>query len=227
MGKEEVISKGQIAPDFKRKLATLSDRKKAIEKGRQLLAKAYIEFAQDLAALWEEAKALDKRGKTKLHTEQVQQLGSLDGTTLDKSTISRWGLIAKQSDRLLPLHDSLPPSRDALYAVAQAVDDKINLAPLIKRNVLSPESTVSACKALRGKTTGGKKQPKGRVSKQAPVGQKSITSFKPIALRIDADSLPHGVQRLLNDGGALLRIKAEVDPDTNQFHIFADGFGVP
>jgi hypothetical protein len=220
-------SKQLVSATFKKKLSSFVALREQINKGHFVLAAAYIEFAEQFTALYDEAKAQDKANGTKTHVESVLELGTLDGSQLTTQTISKWRKIAEEARELKKNQKYLPSSRDALYFIAKGVEKGVKISSLASRGELFPDSTLTDIKRLI--PTGKRKVKKESKAKGGGatinIGSE-INAFSAIPLGIDADQLPSAVQKLLNEGAVLLQVRIEFDPDKNRPSLMAVGYGV-
>lgn len=214
----EVIKRGKLAPDFRRRISLLGELKKKITTANRLLAKAYIQYASDFSALLDEATGLDKRLKTSSHTDALASLGGLDGTQLNKSTISKWRKIARYSSTLTAHESHLPASRDSLYEVACAVEKRKNLVSLIKTNALSPTSTYAECRKLHSPTTGSAKSGQKTERLSTAQAKQLISRYSKEAVSVNAplnSFARHNKEKeMLTNGLALALVTTELDADS-------------
>ena len=221
-----MASKQLVSTTFKKKLTSLEMLRQQINKGHFALASAYIEFAEQFTTLLDEAKAQDKANDTKTHVEAVLELGTLDGSELTPSTVSKWRKIAEEARELKRNQKHLPSSRDALYFIAKGIEKGIKIGSLASRGELSAESTLTDIKRLiPTEKRKGKKEPKARSGGATINIGTEITAFAAVPLGVDADQLPPAVQKQLHKGTVLLKVKIEIDPDTNRPSLIAVGFG--
>ena len=217
----EVIRKGELAPDFRRQIDGLKTLKKHISTANGLLAKAYLRYAQNLNRIWELAVVLDKKYKNKTHREAVIGLGSLDGTQLNESTISKWLKISKYSETLAEYQDQLPPSRDALYEVAQAVAKRKDIGRLIEQNLLSPQSTYAECRRLHSEpvsTIAAKAAQKDKTASLTTNLQRVLRAYRSDAVdlnvRVNSVSRHNPKRELFTRGVAVALLASEIDEKT-------------
>ena len=221
-------SKALVSAAFTKKLTSLEALRQKIHRGHFALASAYIDFAEQFVSLLDEAKAQDEASGTKVHEAEVLALGTLDGTQLVDGTISKWRKIASEADELKKNQEHLPSSRDALYFIALGVEKGVKISRLASRGELTSESSLSEIKKL---IPSDKRKPKPKSRDKSHKGGATITvgtdihGFSPIALGISANGLPTSVQKLLNKGSVLLRVRVEIDPDTNRPMLVAVGYG--
>jgi hypothetical protein len=222
-----MASKQLVSTTFKKKLTSLETLREQINKGHFALAAAYIEFAEQFTNLLDDAKAQDKASGTKTHVESVLALGTLDGSELTPSTVSKWRKIAEEARELKRNQKHLPSSRDALYFIAKGVEKGVKISSLASRGELSTESTLTDIKRLipMGKRK-EKKESKTRSDGATINIGAEITAFSAFPLGVDADRLPSAVQKLLHKGTVLLQVKMEIDPDTSRPSLLAVGYGV-
>jgi hypothetical protein len=220
-------SKQLVSTNFKNKLSSLEALRSQIMKGHVELASAYIKFAKQFTSLLDDAKQEDKANGTKTHQAAVFELGTLDGSQLTSSTVSKWRRIAAESTDLKKNQRHLPSSRDALYFIALAVGKGVRISRLVSRGQLSNKSTLTDIKRMI--PTGSrdsKKTPKSRRAGATYNIGTEISTFSAIPLGIEVDRLPSNVQKLLHSGTVLLRVKVEIDPDTNRASLMVNGYGV-
>ncbi len=222
-----MTSRQLVSATFKKKITSLEVLRAQINKGHFVLAAAYIDFAEQFTTLLEEAKQEDKANGTKTHQAAVLELGTLDGSQLTPSTVSKWRKIADEARELKRNQKHLPSSRDALYFIACGVEKGAKISSLASRGELSAESTLTDIKRLipTGKRK-AKKESKTRSGGATINVGAEITAFSAVPLGVDADRLPSAVQKLLHKGTVLLQVKIEIDPDTNRPSLMAVGYGV-
>ena len=220
-------SKQLVSATFKRKLTSLEGLRDQILRGHFALASAYIDFAEQFTTLLDEAKQEDKANGTKTHQAAVLELGTLDGSQLTPSTVSKWRKIADEARELKKNQKYLPSSRDALYFIALGVEKGVKISSLASRGELSAESTLTDIKRLipTGKRK-VKKEPKARSGGATINLGAEINAFSAVSLGLDADQLPSAVQKLLHKGTVLLQVRIKIDPDTNRPSLMAVGYGV-
>jgi len=220
-------SKQLVSATFKKKLMSLDSLRTQINKGYFVLAVAYIEFAEQFTTLLDEAEAQDKANGTKTYVESVKALGTLDGSQITESTISKWRKIAARAKQLKRNHKYLPSSRDALYFIAKGVEKGAKISSLARRGDLSAASTLTDIKRLiPTDKRKAKKESKAKGGGATINIGSEINAFSAIPLGLDADQLPSAVQKLLHKGTVLLQVKIEIDPDTNRPSLMAVGYGV-
>ena len=219
-------SKALVSTTFKKKLTSLELLRSQITRGHFELASAYINFAEQFISLLDEAKQEDKANDTKTHQDAVLKLGTLDGSQLTPSTVSKWRKIADESRELKRNQRHLPSSRDALYFIALGVEKGVKIGALASRGELSAESTLTEIKKLLPSVKGAsKKQPSTYPNATTINMGADITACSAVSLGIDAHQLPPAAQKILNNGYVLLRVKADIDPDTNSQTLVAIGYG--
>lgn len=221
-----MASKQLVSTTFKKRLTSLEMLREQINKGHFALAAAYIEFAEQFTTLLDEAKAQDKANDTKTHVESVLELGTLDGSELTPSTVSKWRKIAEEARELKRNQKHLPSSRDALYFIAKGIEKGIKIGSLASRGEISAESTLTDIKRLIPiAKRKGKREPKSRSGGATITIGTEIAAFSAVPLGVDADQLPPAVQKELRKGTVLLRVEMETDPDTNRSSLVANGYG--
>lgn len=223
-------SKALLSATFGKRLNSLRELRQQIHKGHFLLASAYIEFAERFVSLLDEAKQQDKANSSKTHTEAVLELGTLDGSQLTTGTVSKWRKIAAEARELKRNQKYLPSSRDALYFIAQGVENGVKIGSLGSKGELTAGSTITEIRRLM---TDGKKKNKDKLlSRRRLQGQSAtinigteIQSIRPIPLGVEVDSLPSAIQKMLSKNGVLIRVELQTDPDTNRATLVAVGYG--
>lgn len=224
-----MASKQLVSATFKKQLFALETLREQINKGHFALAAAYIEFAERFTTLLDEAKAQDKANGTKTYVESVLELGTLDGSQLTTSTVSKWRKIAEEARELKKNQKYLPSSRDALYFIAQGVEKGVKIGTLGSKGVLSAESTLTDIKKLltpAKKDTKRKPKRKASSASEDPINMGTpITPMGAVNLEVSMESFPMAVQKLLSKGEVMLKVRADIDPDTNAASLVAVGYG--
>ena len=214
-----------IEASFSKKLNILVKAKDLLVSETAELAERMIRFAASLTDLEEEAKRLDKAYKTKVHTEEFEKHLSVRALGLSPAIRSRWNTIASQAPALLKIHTSLPATRDALYETARAIKQDENVSMWVKKQQLTPLSTVQEINSLRSKgkrTAPAKKAP--TKSTASTTNKKWITSNKGVPLGISIKDLPTDQpEQAFHNDLMLLVVKREVDPDTSKSKLLAIG----
>lgn len=212
-----------IEPSFTKKLGILIKAKDQLVTETAELTERMIRFASSLSELEDEAKRLDKAYKTKVHTEEFEKHLSVRALGLSPAIRSRWNTIGSQAPELLKIHTSLPATRDALYETARAIKEDENVAMWIKKNQITPLSTVQDINSLR--TKGKRTAPAKKVStKNAPSAKKWKSSRKGILLGISIKDLPTDKpESAFHNDLMLLVVRREVDPDTSKTKLVAIG----
>jgi hypothetical protein len=214
-----------IEASFSKKLNILVKAKDLLVSETAELAERMIRFAASLTELEEEAKRLDKAYKTKVHTEEFEKHLSVRALGLSPAIRSRWNTIASQAPALLKIHTSLPATRDALYETARAIKQDENVSMWVKKQQLTPLSTVQEINSLRSKgkrTAPAKKAP--TKSTASTTNKKWITSNKGVPLGISIKDLPTDKpEQAFHNDLMLLVVKREVDPDTSKSRLVAVG----
>jgi hypothetical protein len=214
-----------IEASFTRKLGALVKAKDQLVSDTAELSQRMIHFASSLADLEKEAKKLDVAYKTKIHTEEFEKHLSIKALRLSPAIRSRWNTIASEAQTLLKFHSSLPPTRDALYETARAIKQDENVSMWVKKNQITPFSTVQDINSLRSK--GKRTAP----LKKAPAKSTASTarrtwqpSNKRIPLGISIKDLPTDKPELaFHNDLMLLVVRREVDPDTSKTKLVAIG----
>jgi hypothetical protein len=133
--------------------------------------------------------------------------------------------IASQAPALLKIHSSLPATRDALYETARAIKQDENVSLWVKKNQITPLSTVQDINSLRSKAkriTPAKKT--NTKIKLTSTGEKWKASNKRIPLGISVKDLPTDKPELaFHNDLMLLVVRKEVDPDTSKTSLLAVG----
>lgn len=223
-------SKTLLSATFGKRLNSLRELRQQIQKGHFLLASAYIEFAEQFTALFDEAKEQDKANGTKTYRDAVLELGTLDGSQLVDNTVSKWRKIAAEARELKRNSKYLPASRDALYFVAKGVENGAKIGSLGSKGDLTADSTITEIRRLMAdgkKKSKGKKGTRGKSQEQGTtinIGTE-IQSFRPTPIGLDVDRLPAEVQKLLSKNAVLFRVELQTDPDTNRPTLIAVGYG--
>ena len=214
-----------IEASFSKKLNILVKAKDLLVSETAELAERMIRFAASLTELEEEAQRLDKAYKTKVHTEEFEKHLSVRALGLSPAIRSRWNTIASQAPALLKIHTSLPATRDALYETARAIKQDENVSMWVKKQQLTPLSTVQEINSLRSKgkrTAPAKKAP--TKSTASTTNKKWITSNKGVPLGISIKDLPTDQpEQAFHNDLMLLVVKREVDPDTSKSKLLAIG----
>lgn len=212
-----------IERSFSKRLDLLVRAKDMLVKETAELAERMIHFAASLTELEEEAKRLDKAHRTKVHIEEFEKHLSIRALGLSPAIRSRWNTIASQAPELLKIHTSLPPTRDALYETARAIKEDENVSMWVKKNQITPLSTIQEINSLRTKrkrTAPAKKSP----AKVATSAKKWKPRNKGIPLGISIKDLPTDKPELaFHNDLMLLVVKREVDPDTSKSRLVAVG----
>ena len=140
-----------------------------------VLAKKQLLFAKRVKALWVEAEKIDAEKNTDEHHQSFirDTVQALIGST-NESIFSRWQKIGEFADALMPYVEKLPPSRDTLYQLTFAVEEKKPYERWISENRITPETTHQSMMTLvRG------------VDQKAKV---SSQRYMKVALFIDGDA---------------------------------------
>lgn len=214
---------GVIEKDFTRKLNALIKTKNQLVSDTAELTERMIRFASSLTQLEEEAKKLDAAYKTKIHTEEFEKHLSIKALGLSPAIRSRWNTIASQAPTLLKFHTSLPATRDALYETARAIKQEENVSLWVKKQQITPLSTVQEINSLRSK--GKRSVPvKKPALKSKPVISKWSGNNKRVKLGISIKDLPtNSPESAFYNDLMLLVVKREVNPDTSKSELVAIG----
>lgn len=208
---------------FYRKLESLISAKDQLVRDTTELTKRMIEFASSLNDLEAEAHRLDKASNRKVHVEEFEKHLSIRALGLSPAIRSRWNTIASQAPELLKIHTSLPPTRDALYETARAIKQDENVSMWVRKNQITPLSTVQEINSLRSK---GKRATTVKNShvKPASTSKKWKSSNKRVPLGISLKDLPTDKPELaFHNDLTLLVVKREIDPDTSKSTLVAIG----
>jgi len=218
-------SKDLIEAGFSRKLKALIKAKDQLVRDTAELTERMIHFASSLADLENEAKKLDEAYKTKIHTEEFEKNLSVRALGLSPAIRSRWNTIASQAPALLKIHSSLPATRDALYETARAIKQDENVSLWVKKNQITPLSTVQDINSLRSKTKRATPAKKTNTKiKSQSRGQIWKPTNKRIPLGISLKDLPTDKPELaFHNDLMLLVVRKELDPDTSKISLLALG----
>ena len=161
------MARGELVnAELKQGISELTKQWKALNTAYEDFARQKIEFAQEIARIWEQAKALDKdlgsEANQNHFREQLREIIQSDNKTI----LSKWVGIGTRAQEMLPFANSLPAQRDSLYAVSTAIEKKKPIQKWIDSGKLSSESTVREVVAL----TAAK-----RVKKNAASSQRNVS----------------------------------------------------
>lgn len=212
-----------IERSFSKKLDLLVRAKDQLVAETAELTERMIRFAASLSELENEAKSLDKAYKTKVHIEEFEKHLSVRALGLSPAIRSRRNTIGSQAPELLKIHTSLPATRDALYETARAIKEDENVSMWIKKNQITPLSTVQDINSLR--TKGKRTVPAKRApNKMALSAKKWKASSKGIPLGISIKDLPTDKpESAFHNDLMLLVVRRELDPDTSKTTLVAIG----
>ena len=208
---------------FTRKLDALINTKNQLVSDTAELTERMIRFALSLTDLEAEAQRLDKASKRKVHIEEFEKHLSIRALGLSTAIRSRWNTIASQAPALLKIHTSLPATRDALYETARAIKQDENVSMWVKKQQITPLSTVQEINSLRSK---GK-----RIASAKKTSVKSTVSTrdwkrsnKRVPLGISIKDLPtENPELAFYNDLMLLVVQREIDPDTSRTSLVAIG----
>jgi hypothetical protein len=160
------MARGELVnAELKQGISELTKQWKALNTAYEDFARRKIEFAQEIARIWEQAKALDKdlgsEANQNHFREQLREIIQSDNKTI----LSKWVGIGTRAQEMLPFANSLPAQRDSLYAVSTAIEKKKPIQKWIDSGKLSSESTVREVVAL----TAAKRVKKNAASSQRHV----------------------------------------------------------
>ena len=208
---------------FTRKLDALINTKNQLVSDTAELTERMIRFALSLTDLEAEAQRLDKASKRKVHIKEFEKHLSIRALGLSPAIRSRWNTIASQAPALLKIHTSLPATRDALYETARAIKQDENVSMWVKKQQITPLSTVQEINSLRSK---GK-----RIASAQKTSVKSTDSTrdwkrsnKRVLLGISIKDLPtENPELAFYNDLMLLVVQREIDPDTSRTSLVAIG----
>ena len=144
-------------------VAFSADLKRVARKADQLRAAAenwnayYLNYLADWIEVYDRAR----KDKNNDAVKQLEELGTLDGNSIDNSAVSKIRKIVGGKASLLNVKESLPPSRDALYEFIKSYERKKskNLTPkqFVRQFSISPNTSVRTIRNI-----GAKKPVKGK-----------------------------------------------------------------
>ena len=218
--KQDILDAG-----FYKKLESLIKAKDQLVSDTTELTKRMIQFASSLNDLEAEAERLDAASKRKVHMEEFEKHLSIRALFLSPAIRSRWNTIASQAPELLKIHTSLPPTRDALYETAVALKQDENVSMWVRKNQITPLSTVQEINSLRSKGKRLAPQKKAPAnSKTSASGEKWKPINKPLPLGISIKDLrTDKPEFVFQNDLMLLVVKREIDPDTSKSTLLAIG----
>ncbi len=138
----------KVTLDFDRAIKKLEVDWKSVKVAYGNLAHKQLIFAQRLKDLWIEAKRIDKQNHRSTHQNIVRVRLCEIIQSDDRSILSRWVTIGSNATALLPYASSLPSTRDALYATAQAAESNKPFVKWIESNQLGPNTSIRDVNAL-------------------------------------------------------------------------------
>lgn len=143
-------------------VAFSADLKRVARKADQLRAAAenWNEYYLNYLADWIEVYDRARKNKNNDAVKQLEELGTLDGNSIDNSAVSKIRKIVGGKASLLNVKESLPPSRDAHYEFIKSYERKSkNLTPkqFVRQFSISPNTSVRAIRNI-----GAKKPVKGK-----------------------------------------------------------------
>jgi len=144
-------------------------------------ARKKIEFAQTVATIWTKAQELDRKLNSDANQNhfrtQLREIIQSD----NKSILSKWVGIGTHAAELLPYANSLPPQRDSLYALSNAIEKNKPIQRWIDSGKLSAESTVREVMALsstkKNKKNDAKKQRNVLITLEFSKNYKQVAEF--------------------------------------------------
>lgn len=175
MAENSIVDLGVVDSKFAVKVDELEKDWTQVIETSVLLAEKQLLFAKRVKALWVEAEKIDAKKNTDEHHQSFirEKVQALIGST-NESIFSRWQKIGEFADALMPYVKKLPPSRDTLYQLTFAVEEKKPYKRWISENRITPETTHQSMMTLvRG------------VDQKAKV---SSQRYMKVALFIDGDA---------------------------------------
>lgn len=188
--------KQQVAVSFASKVEKLVQRWEPIRKEYQKLAERHLQFAVMIKDLWLEAKALDKGSDEHKHTDFMREKLQILIDTQDETILSRWRIIGKFADKLLPHASQLPADRDHLYELANAAKQDKPIASWVKSKEIYPGVPVRNIRDLRRGTE--RKKSKAADTRRNVVQIRFIegTTAKEVALLLESVMVSVKVEQL-------------------------------
>ena len=142
MSQDLIVETKTIEPTLGKRLNDLQKDWNKVINSSVLLAEKQLLFAKKVKELFLEAGRLDAKKDSGNHYQSLirEKVEELIGTT-DKSIFSRWQKIGEFADALMPHVKQLPPSRDTLYQLTFAIQDKKPYEDWIKEEEITPETS--------------------------------------------------------------------------------------
>ena len=149
MAENSIVDLGVVDSKFAVKVDELEKDWTQVIETSVLLAEKQLLFAKRVKALWVEAEKIDAKKKTQEHHQSFirEKVQELIGST-NESIFSRWQKIGEFADALMPYVEKLPPSRDTLYQLTFAVEEKKPYKRWISENKITPETTHQRMQSL-------------------------------------------------------------------------------
>ena len=142
MSQDLIVETKTIEPILGKRINDLQKDWNKVINSSVLLAEKQLLFAKKVKELFLEAGRLDAKKDSGNHYQSLirEKVEELIGTT-DKSIFSRWQKIGEFADALMPHVKQLPPSRDTLYQLTFAIQDKKPYEDWIKEEEITPETS--------------------------------------------------------------------------------------
>ncbi len=205
---------------FNRKLMRLEKDWQPVAEAAVAFADAQLQFARKLHQLWEEARELDKEAESDEHKIAVKEMMQNLLNSADESIFSRWQTIGKFADQLQPYSASLPPVRDSLHLLAQAIKEKAPISRWVKQHKLTPETPFKEIKLLRTEAKTGKAAPR----KKSKASEHRVHK---ITLSFDGELSSNEIAKLLLEvvqSASIVKIVSDASIRQGLKSIMRDGF---
>jgi len=160
-----------FSSSFSKEVDSLASEAKDLQKSYKTLTERMLRFAVRFHDLWKEAHRLDGYKDNGQHTAHFRTVLGKIVNTDNPSIHSRWNTIGKHAKQLLPLVESLPPQRDALYELARATKEGKRVESWIEHDKLSAESSFRDVQALC------KKKPRSSRTQKTPSNKVPVTLY--------------------------------------------------
>ena len=138
-----------VATAFASKVENLVLRWDPIREDYQKLAERHLQFAVMIKDLWLEAEDLDKGSGEHKHADFMRQKLQVLIDTDDETILSRWRIIGKFAEKLLPYARHLPADRDHFYELANAAREDKPITSWVESKELHPGVPVRNIRELR------------------------------------------------------------------------------
>ena len=145
-----LVSNKNLDKSFSDGVFELTAEWKKLHAAHHRLAEMTIHFGKKIQALTQRARNIDK-GVDGAHERYLREQISAQIGTSNPSILSKWVAIGAQAPALLAFKNSLPNTRDGLYEIALAAEEKKPIERWIEQGKLSAESSVRDVQALRRK----------------------------------------------------------------------------